>query len=329
MAMKPRLKGYMAMKNEAKSFVTEADKGTSFLYEKKYLYSNKNKKTTFLQTIRNKIEVPLSASMTVEASICLPLFIFFMVNILAAFNIIKVQSDLEAALHQTGSEISIMAFDERFAGNLLLGDEDMNYDEGAEGLISSGGYFVYAIEGIKSYLGDSINKSCVKDGSSGLSFYSSRVLLGNDIVDIVVDYKVKPIIPLIGFKEFPVQSRYYGHAWTGYDISLGVENQSQEEEVVYVTENGEVYHKSASCRYLKIDVKSVSLNSVVDARNSDGSKYYPCEYCGQNVAAGNVFITDYGERYHTSVNCPGLKRKIYTIPLSEAGAYRPCSSCAH
>ena len=45
--------------------------------------------------------IRLSGSMTVEASLALPLFIFFFVNIMAMFNIVKVQSDLEAALHHT------------------------------------------------------------------------------------------------------------------------------------------------------------------------------------------------------------------------------------
>ena len=69
------------------------------------------------------------------------------------------------------------------------------------------------------------------------------------------------------------------------------------------------------------------MQGIDKLRNNDGSKYYPCEYCAGKIAAGDVFITDYGNRYHGKVDCAGLKRKIYTIPISEVGARRPCSDC--
>ena len=89
-----------------------ADKGTSF-----FLPVTKNKKVnkSFFRAIRKIREVSLPASVTVEASLVLPIFIFFFANIMVMFNIIKVQSDLEAALHQTGNEIAVRAFDVSFA----------------------------------------------------------------------------------------------------------------------------------------------------------------------------------------------------------------------
>ena len=103
--------------------------------------------------------------------------------------------------------------------------------------------------------------------------------------------------------------------------------EGSEEEMVYVTEHGEVYHRDVDCVHLKVKVSSVAMKELSHLRNNDGKIYYSCEYCGGNVGSGNVFITGYGTRYHTSVSCPGLKRKIYTIPISEAGGRRACSSC--
>ena len=264
----------------------------------------------------------LSGSMTVEASLALPLFIFFFVNIMTMFNIVKVQSDMEAALHQTGSEMSLMAFDLRF-GEMSFGAEGKS---AVDTIAGAAGIF-YAKEQVRKYLGDGINKSCVTDGFNGMSFLQSKVMLGNDIIDLVVDYKVHPLIPAIGFEEFGVQSRYFGHAWTGYDISSGLEMEGVEEEMVYVTEHGEVYHRSIDCEHLRLKIQSVSFDDISRLRNNDRKKYYACEYCGGNIGAGNVFITGYGEKYHSSINCIGLKRKIYTIPISEVGGRRPCSTC--
>ena len=262
-------------------------------------------------------------SMTVEASMALPLFIFFFVNVMTLFNILKVQVDIEAALHQTGSELTLLAYDLRF-GKEKLSKEG---DSGALDAIAGAGGVFYAREKIRKYLGDGIDNSCISGGFGGISFLQSQVLLGNDIVDLVVDYKVHPMIPVIGFKEIPVEGRFYGHAWTGYDISMGLVTEGSEEEMVYVTESGEVYHRDVDCMHLKIKVESVDKKELSHLRNRDGKIYYACEYCGGNVGAGNVFITGFGTRYHTSVSCPGLKRKIYTIPISEAAGKRPCSSC--
>ena len=156
---------------------------------------------------------------------------------------------------------------------------------------------------------------------------SSKIMNGNDIIDIVIDYRVHPVISLIGFKSFLVESRYYGHAWTGYDISGGREAGETTEELVYVTEHGSVYHRDIGCKYLCPSVRNVPYNQVGKLRNKDRSKYYPCQDCGSGVSGGNVFITDYGERYHSRVDCPGLKRNIYTIPISEVGGKAPCSGC--
>ncbi len=264
----------------------------------------------------------LRASITLEASMALPLFIFFFVNIMTLFNIVKVQSDMEAALHQTGSEMSLMAFDVMFGKEAILGEDQ----DDLSGISAAAG-ILYAKNEIEGRLKDKKGTECIKGGIGGVTFLGSKILTDGDVIDIVMDYRVKPMIPLIGFKAFGAESRYFGHAWTGYDISNGLYVEGAEDEFVYVTEHGEVYHRSVDCEHLHLSIRSLDFRKLKSERNKDGKKYYPCEYCGSGIGGGNVFITTYGDRYHSSVNCPGLKRKIYTIPLSEVGGRRCCSSC--
>lgn len=267
-------------------------------------------------------KVTLSGAMTLEASIALPLFIFFFLNIMSAIMILGIQSELEAELHQTGSEIALRAFDIRQGEQILGGDADFD-----GGILESGGYTVYAAEKIKNDMKNRLSKSPVMDGAGSLNFLSSRVMQDGDIIDIVVRYKAHPVVSLIGFKNFDVESRFYGHAWTGYDIGAGSDTEELTEEMVYVTEHGEVYHRNVDCKYLKTSAKSIPFSGIDDHRSVDRRKYYPCEYCGQGVSGGNVFITSYGDRYHGKVDCPGLKRKIYTISIFEVGGRSPCSAC--
>ncbi len=262
-------------------------------------------------------------SMTVEASFVLPLFIFFFVNIMTLFNITQIQSQLEGALHQAGSELSLKAYDLRFGEGMVSSDEG---NAGLEAIAGTAGVLM-AREDIRRSVGSDLDKSVVTGGFDGISFLKSRVLAGSDIIDLVLDYRVHPLIPVIGFEEIPIEARYYGHAWTGYDISGGFGDTEDEEEMVYITEHGEVYHRDIDCVHLLIKVESVAVGDLKGLRNKDGGKYYPCEYCGGGIGGGNVFITSYGNRYHSSVNCRGLKRRIYTIPISEVGGRRPCSAC--
>lgn len=48
---------------------------------------------------------------------------------------------------------------------------------------------------------------------------------------------------------------------------------------MYITETGSVYHTSLDCSYLKLSVKQICHNEVVNYRSDDGSKYYACDRC--------------------------------------------------
>lgn len=274
--------------------------------------------------MKNRRPGKSAASMTLEASIVLPMFIFFFLNIMSAIIMIQTQCELEAALHQTGNEIALRAFDIS-EGEQLLGESDgLGF-----GLLEKGGMTVYAATKIKNDLGKKLSKNPVMDGAQSLNFLSSRIMQDGDIIDIVVRYKIHPVVSVMGFSGFDAESRYYGHSWTGYDVSGNGDTDRQQEEMVYITEHGEVYHKDIDCKHLKPSVKSISFSGLEKERNADRKKYYPCEYCGEHLYAGNVFVTKYGEKYHGDIDCPGLKRKIYTIPISEVGGRSPCSACGN
>ena len=105
-------------------------------------------------------------------------------------------------------------------------------------------------------------------------------------------------------------------------------SENEDKMVVYITETGIVYHKDSHCTYLEPSVRAVPADGLEALRNQDGGKYYLCEHCGRyGQAQGVYYITEYGDRYHTTAMCSGLKRKIYAVPIEEAKGKGACSKC--
>lgn len=261
----------------------------------------------------------VSASMTLEASIALPFFLFAMLNIISSMNLLAVQSHLNAAMHQTGNKMAFAGYAvSEVAGESLSGElSDVILSE------------LYARNQIVHYAGKTyLDKSCISGGSSGISMLGSEVMGDGDVIDLRVSYRVTPMFGWMGFDEFAMGQRYYAKAWTGYDVEHRAGSGSSEEDpMVYVTKSGTVYHLDRNCSYLNPAVQSVPTERMGELRNQSGGKYYPCELCGGSAMQEVCYITENGNRYHNDLNCSGLKRTIYTIPLSEVGGRGRCSKC--
>lgn len=257
-------------------------------------------------------------SMTLEASFVLPFFLFAVINILSAVNIIGAQSRINAALHQVGNKMA-------FAGYAYEHSIGSSLPDSLAGVALTEGY---AKGQIIKYVGSSyLEQSCIVSGAGGMSMAGSSVMGTGDVIDLQVSYQVKPLIAVMGFNQFSMTQRYYGKAWTGYDVTQWVSDTYEEDPMVFITETGTVYHLDRNCVYLNPSIEIIDADSVESRRNQDGGKYYPCEKCGTKIGGREIYITSQGNRYHTQLNCSGLKRTIYTVPLSQTGGRGRCSKC--
>lgn len=256
--------------------------------------------------------------MTLEAAFALPFFLFAVLNILSSVNIIGTQSRINAALHQVGNKLAFAGYAyENTVGSVL--------PEGLAGVAVTEGY---ARGQILEYVGKSyLENSCVKGGAGGLSLAGSSIMGAEDVIDLKITYRVRPLVEWMGFDGFLMSQRYYGRAWTGYDAAGSVSDGTTEDPMVYITKTGTVYHRDRNCTYLNPRIETVSAPSVSDKRNASGEKYTPCGFCGAAGGGNQVYITSYGSSFHRRLDCPGLKRTIYTVPLSEVGARGRCSKC--
>lgn len=254
--------------------------------------------------------------MTVEASLVFPLFLFAFLNIMSVIDIYRVQCNLDMAMYTTVKEMAVYGH----AYSQLV-DDDMNHLE------SYGLTYLYGAGRTKSCMQDSyLEQMPIEGGFSGISWIHSN-MMKDECIDLVATYKVKPFIGCMGFAKIPLYNRYRTRVWTGYDIPL-ISELREQDRIVYMTPEGEVYHLSKSCSYLRLSIRSVAKNEISGLRNMDGDIYYACKQCAQK-ANNTVFITLFGNRYHTSLQCSGLKRSIMAVPIKEVGNRPVCQKCGN
>lgn len=169
-------------------------------------------------------------------------------------------------------------------------------------------------------------KLCEKAKEAGMYAYNPR---GEGKAEILLPdvYAYQPAAALLPLPKVWMHNRVRVHAWTGAEETESP-NPAKAEPMVYVTENGSVYHRSPGCSYLNLSVNQVSGSAVGTYRNQHGERYTACEICSRNQGpAGSVFITGQGNRYHNMENCSALKRGVMMVKESDCGHMGPCSRC--
>lgn len=148
----------------------------------------------------------------------------------------------------------------------------------------------------------------------------------NDIIRLENSRNIKAPFSLLAIPECRVYTQCVVKPWTGYDVT-NADVWKKEEQIVYITEYGEVYHKNRGCSYLTLSIQAMDAGIIKEKRNETGEQYLPCEYCKSDSMVTLVYVTAYGNRYHTTTKCRGIKRTIKKIPISEIKEKTLCKKC--
>lgn len=265
-----------------------------------------------MEDIRTFFFAPLRAALTVEAAVVLPLFLFAMTAALQYGNVMGTAARFGASLSETGKLMATAAYARRFGGD--LGE----VPEIAVGALSA----AYAQHRVMSQAGDT---RAVKNASMLLSSF----LQEEDTIDLVLTYQIRSPIRVISLPGSFFLQRARVRAWTGRSTGGGdgEAGDAADGDCVYVTETGTVYHEDPDCTHLRLSIREVQKSSLGRLRNSSGGKYHDCERCGGAAVDGMVYITEDGDRCHSSLSCSGLKRTVRQVPRAELGDMRACSRC--
>ncbi len=146
-------------------------------------------------------------------------------------------------------------------------------------------------------------------------------------ISITANYSILLPFPLMSINAVNMKQRVCTRAFIGVDSRAG---GKEDDEIVYVTETGRVFHRDRECPYLYIKTSQVLFGDIENLRNASGAKYKPCECCiGKRSLGPNekVYITDYGDRYHSKESCSKIHRTIIEMKKSQVGKRTPCSKC--
>ncbi len=272
-----------------------------FLYSQPHLITKRASSCISGLFNRKQAKAKVKGSLTIETAMILPFFFLALICMFYMLEVMVIRTYI-----RNGMQCAVKKTIEKSYGEKWISLSELEQ------------------EIINSIGADRLERSIVSGGSEGISCEGSYMSMYTGVLELHVKYRVKIPVASISDLSVPMEETMKAKGWNGYTGSGFWDTQN---EVVYVTENGMVYHKDAGCNYLELSIQQVDAGEIGDIRNQSQGIYHACEACVHGSANAEVYITDYGERYHNSLNCIGLKRTIYAIPLSEAVGKGVCSKC--
>lgn len=247
---------------------------------------------------------PFPALMTVEAALVLP---FFLIGVFTLLNIMHIlgagQSILTTAARSIHSS-SVRGYKEDFAVDDILTDLVLNIGK------------------------SDLDFSQISGGMAGIDYWGTSYDEESGEINVSLSCLLKPAFAVfdVGMTRLSMELR--SRAFIGGKM-LNSDSDEDDEAgtVVYVAQNGVVYHRSRECAYIDLSLHGINAAAVGELRNSQGGKYYPCELCGTAGELAVVYLTDTGNRYHCSSQCSGISRTVYEMILTPDCVLPPCSRC--
>lgn len=276
-------------------------------------------------------------SLTVEAALCLPIFLFVVIIFLYLLEFVRLQQGIQHALHETADYYAKYAYvNEKVYEQYdsTLGKEIKEFTEVLD-----------VQEHLTSYICERTfekflrqknqNLSTVVGGIDGICILQCGDYFEDGTIDLCAYYSYQIPGLLFRLKSFSCMQRVVTKGWLGEEVAAKFgeveKNEAPQNEevrdIVFVAETGRVYHTYRDCTHLKLDIQPTTGVEVPNKRNRNNGKYTACEICMRNksFAADTVlYITTEGDRYHIKADCSGLKRTVYEKDRAEVEGKFPC-----
>ena len=279
---------------------------TPSFYQEIYFFSHLSKYESLGTALekRHYHGPPWEGSLSLEAALVLPLFLFACFCLMMPMRMMDRQRQIQAVLEGVGEDISQYAYAVRCLEGENAASVDVSRGAGEEAADNGGwdmGEGIYALS--EAYAAGAILSRINQEWVEDVSFQGTEIG-PDDMVHIVMHYRMRLPFSVLGLDSLPFESVCSRRMWTGAVGNRwekeGWEN-GQEEEIVYIGKTSTRYHRQRSCHYLSNVLKPAAAADIEDLRNQEGKRYHACQTCGGG--SGTVYISDYGTSYHASPDC--------------------------
>lgn len=238
-----------------------------------------------------------SASLTVEAAMAFPIFIFAFWIMLYGFKITELQAKVQYALNVTA--------------------EDMAAYSDVKSSAAASAFF---LTGLKSCNAD---VSFVSGTWAGFNLGKSNIQKKDSMIYLEANYKIK-LPQLLGIKfSVPCIQSVCTRAFNGRSLK-----DKAAGKIVYITTGQTVYHTDRQCSYLNLSIQKIMETDFKKQGSSYLKRYTACSSCKNKEGYGYIYITEDGTKYHNTLACKNLKRTIERAMLEEVNGRRLCSRCS-
>lgn len=238
-------------------------------------------------------------SISIEAAMALTVFIGMVLFMVSFLIMVSTQFSVQMKLNN----IALITAKGKFY--VQLADKVTDYND--------------TLKKIKTEIEENKNKITENDMWNKVkgSIYENNGI--DDVTDIRLNYVLKTSFL---DRTIAIKQRSMVRDWTGSDIT-------KSQNIVYITQNGKVYHLTKECSHLALSISSTSYASVKGLRNNYGEKYSKCGICvtKKPESGTKVFIAEDGNRYHLSLTCSGIVRNIIATDKESVTNMPACSSC--
>ena len=259
------------------------------------------------------------ASLTIEAALAFPLFLFAAALLLLPFRVLEVNRKMQDICEQVCEDVCQYAYSASRDAEEL--DPEKNPRDQAIYTGISAGLGAYAAEKARKEADDS--------RIGVINFMDSSCMTDGETVKVSLTYYYKLPFSVLGLGTLHQNVISSRRAWIGKKrTKTAASGENGQETMVYVGKNSTRYHLTATCHYLSNDLTAVLLSEIDTLRNKSGGKYHPCATCARETGGVlQVYVMPNGSSYHTEENCRSIISYVKQVPLSEVESLGVCSYC--
>lgn len=266
--------------------------------------------------------VSLKGSATVEAALIFPVFLCAMTAILLLGQLILTEANIQYAICKTADVYAIQTAVKESSSKVT--EEKNQYTGRNKGTVWQAVWEGVSLQMLfhSIYQSSGLEEKTIRGGKKGIIVWASEQ--DNNVVKVQARYYLKLQVPFLGTYSFYRQIFAQQRVFNGYEEREFQGKEGNSQGVVYVTKHGTVYHTSLSCSHICRKISGGHVKEILDK-----NKYDACEKCIKKGEVPSVlYVTVYGNKYHSSLNCSGLKRTVQTVNKEETEGMELCRRCA-